>query len=814
MKKIFAILTAFGLCAGSAFGQGTGKITGSVASGSKPVEAATIALLNVEDSSLIKQIPSSKTGAFTVEGLATGKYILRVTAVGYATKYSNVELTAENLSSNLAEIELAKANKALTEVVVTAKKPMIEQKPGKTIVNVDASPSNAGISALDLLEKSPGISVDKDGNVNLRGKSGVMILIDGKPSYLSSADLVNMLRNMQSNNIDQIEIMTNPPARYDAAGNSGIINIKTKKNTTRGTNGNASVTYSQGIYGRSNNNISLNHRNNKVNIFTSYGFSRYEGFNDLRITRKFLEADKKTVAGTADQISKPHWFGYNHNAKVGVDYNLSKKDVLGVVVNGNFSNGKEDPFSTSNVRDAEGRIIYSLRSENDNAYTFANISSNINYKHTFDSSGKEITADVDHVYYNKKNNTLLTTRTFDAHGNQNAAPVALKGIFPSDINIYSFKSDYVHPFSKTMKLEAGVKTSIVKTDNKVDYTRNQGSSQWFADDRSNHFLYDENINAAYLTLTRNMKKWNVIAGLRLENTIAKGTQVKTDSSFERNYTNLFPNLGIGYEASIKHQFNLSYSRRINRPDYDDLNPFTFFLDSLTYGQGNPYLQPQLSNNFEFTHSFNRFLTTTLNYSQTNNVITQLLKQDTERKITYQTRENVSMMRQYGLTVMVNKPVTKWWNTNVFVNVFNNHYTGFYQADPIDIQFTSLQTNINNNFTFKNGWSAELSGFYRSKSVDGLLVAREMYAVNMGVSKQVLKKKGTVRLVVRDIFYTQIFSGYARYSDVDVDLSSRRDSRQVSLGFTYRFGKTNFAPAKRKSGGASDEQNRVKGGGNG
>jgi iron complex outermembrane receptor protein len=812
MKKIFTLLTAVGLMSFAGHAQLTsGKVTGNVISSNKPVDAATINLLKATDSSIIKAAVSS-SGKFSFENIPGGKYLIAITAVGFSKQYTpSFQLNEQNPTQQIAAIQLTAVQKALREVTVSAKRPFIEQRAGKTLINVEASPTNSGLNALEVLEKSPGVSVDKDGNISLRGKQGVMILVDGKPTYLSGADLAALLKNMQSNNLDQIEIMTNPPAKYDAAGNSGIINIKTKKNTVRGMNGSISNTYTQGLYGRTNNSFTLNYRNNKLNVFGGYGFNYYEGYNSLLIDRRFYDANKNIV-GSADQASRPHFKGYNNNIKAGLDYNFSKKDVAGFVVNSNFNNGKEDPSGLSYIRNAAGEVLYSLRSSNDNSSTFSNISTNFNYKHTFDSTGKEISADADYVHYKKSSHTLMTTETFDGAGFKNSHDVKLRGEIPSDINIFSVKVDYVHPISKTLKVEAGAKSSYVNSDNMVAYTRDNGTG-WKADDRSNHFKYQENINAGYVSVSKSWKKWNLDAGLRVENTNAKGKQFSNDSSFKRDYTNVFPNIGLSYEASRKHQFNFSYSRRIDRPDYDDLNPFVFFLDSLTYGKGNPYLQPQFTNKLEFSHTYGKFLTTSINYAQTDDVITQLLKQDTEKKITYQTRENVNKMRQVGMTVAFNAPITKWWNTNIYVNIFNNHYTGLYQSDPIDIQFTSFATNINNSFSFGKGWGAEVGGFYRSKGADGLLVANPMYLVNAGVSKQVLNKKGTIRLSVRDIFFTQRFSGYARYSDVDVNLSSTRDSRQVSASFVYRFGKTNIAPARRRTGGAGDEQNRIKGGGN-
>jgi outer membrane receptor protein involved in Fe transport len=601
--------------------------------------------------------------------------------------------------------------------------------------------------------------------------------------------------------------MTNPPAKYDAAGNSGIINIKTKKGLVRGMNGNANAGYNQGKYPRFNGGVNLNYRNNKLNIFGGYNGGKYEGFNNLDINRNMYD-NNGVLARKIDQFSRPYFNGQYHNFKLGTDYYFSKKDVAGVVVNYGFNNNDEAPYSYTNIRDAQGNIQSKLWTFSENNRKSKNLTTNFNYKHTFDSTGREITTDIDYLRYDNRSNSLLTTESRDHNDVKVGEDALLRGVIPSLINIYSGKVDYVHPFRSGWKMEAGLKSSYVETDNQVTYLRNSGAD-WVVDSRSNHFVYKENINAAYAIFSRSFKQWELNMGLRLENTVARGHQLSNDSVFRRNYTNLFPNLGLSYKASDNHQWNFSYSRRLTRPDYDDLNPFIFFLDSLTYGQGNPYLQPQFTHNFELGHTFKRFLTTTLNYTQTNDIITELLKQNTEKNETYQTRENFSTMRQYGIAVMANIPVAKWWNSNIYVNAFHNRYEGLYQNDPVKLNFTSMMLNVNNSFNLGKGWNAELSGWYRSRGLEGILVAYSMGAVNAGISKQVLQKKGTVKLGIRDIFFTQQFSGYARYSDVDVDIHSRRDSRQFNITFTYRFGKSNIKPERRRSSSASDEASRVK-----
>lgn len=367
MKKIIPILLlVFSTLSVSGFAQSIkGKINGTVTDGNtKTIESANITLLRAKDSSLVKISTSDKAGSYSFENIAAGKYLVSISAVAHQTVYSDiVEVTANNTSVTLKTIRLVPKSKTLGVVTVTAKRPLIEQRPGMTVLNVEASPTNAGLNALELLEKSPGVSVDNDGNISLKGKQGVMILLDGKPTYMSPTDLAAFLKNMQSSNLDQIEIMTNPPAKYDAAGNSGIINIKTKKGNIKGMNGTANIGYNQGYYSRFNGGANLNYRNNKLNLFGGLNGGTYENYNKLSIDRKFYASDHKTLAGTGDQLSQTHFKGNYESVKAGLDYYFSKKDVAGFVVNGNFGTHKEDPNSNSNVSDESANILYKLKSQ-------------------------------------------------------------------------------------------------------------------------------------------------------------------------------------------------------------------------------------------------------------------------------------------------------------------------------------------------------------------------------------------------------------------------------------------------------------------
>jgi iron complex outermembrane receptor protein len=791
------------------------RIIGTVTGNQKALESATITLLRAKDSSVAKIIVSDQTGKFEFENIPEGKYLVAVSAVGYQAFYSAVEVLPNAFDITLKTIALAAGIESMAGVVVIAKRAPIEVRAGKTVVNVEASPTNAGLNVLEILEKSPGVSVDNDGNVSLKGKSGVLILIDGRQTYLSGTQLAALLKSIQASGLDQIEIMTNPPAKYDASGNAGVINIKTKKGTLKGMNGNLSLTYNQGYYPKYFAGANFNYRNDRLNVFGSYDAGHWENLAIQTIDRNFYA--NSVFSGSSDQVSNRHNINNWQNLKLGLDYNLTKKDVAGIVVTGNLNPWNSQQNGFSNLRDADGSINTVLVTDAYNGNNTKNINSNFNYKHRFDSTGTELTVDLDQGYYKSDGTNLLNTTIYDPGHAQRGNTILLEGNLPSVIRVYTAKTDYVHPFSQHLKLEAGLKTSFVHTDNDVLYQRNTGTGWTVDKQRTNHFLYQENVNAAYAILTTSIKKWEFTGGLRAENTNASGTQRQNDSSFHRHYTNLFPNAGAVYTISEKNQLSFAYSRRIRRPDYGDLNPFIFFLDSLTYGQGNPYLQPEFSNRVEIGHTYNKFLSTTISFTQTSDIITQILKQNTEKQSTFQTKENFSQLQQFGLSVSINRQLVKWWNLNVYASAFNNHYKGLYDDGtgniPVQISMTNVEGNLTNSFTFAGTWAAELSGWFNSNPSEGLLIANPMGAVNLAFSKQVLKKKATFKVGLRDIFNSSNFSGYSRYANVDLHVANdgRKDNRQFTLSFTYKFGKNTIAPERRHSGGASEEQNRVKSG---
>ena len=815
MKKLMGLLlTILGMITMSFAQQRNGKLTGQVIDGSsKIIEAATISLLRAKDSSVAKISVADKQGKFVFELVADGKYMVSITAIGHAKAFSETfEINESKSLVELKTIELVPEPKSLSAVTVVSKKPLIEQKIDRTIVNVEAAVTNVGASALEVLEKLPGVSIDKDGNISLKGKQGVQIYVDGRPSYLSGTDLANLLRSMNSNQLETIEIMTNPPAKYEAAGNSGIINIKTKKNKQFGYSGSVTAGYGQGVYPKTNESLNFNYRKNKINLFTTLSYNYRKNFNDLDISRKFIEHDTKLVTSLFDQKSYIRESGETYNAKLGLDFYATKKTTFGIVLSGFDNPGSFNNHSDVNISNAANILQSITRANTNNERKWKNFGTNLNFRHVFDSTGKEITADIDYLGYRSKNNQGLVNAYYGTDGLPNAKADTLLGNLPQDINIYSAKIDYTHPLKKGAKFEAGIKTSYVKTDNNAVYDSLINNNRVRDIGRSNHFIYEENVNAAYVNFSKQFnKKLSGQLGLRVENTNAKGNQVITNRKFKRNYTQLFPTVYLQYNASEKNTFGINYGRRIERPDYEDLNPFILFLDRYTFQQGNPNLQPQFAHNIELTHTYKGFLTTTLNYTKTTDIIQEVLEQNTTKSETFIKKSNIANQRQYGISVAAGFPVTKWWSANVYGNVFNNRFDGIVNGDKVTVEATTGQFNVSNQFKFNKGWAAEVSGFYTTPLIWGVFKIKGFGMMNVGVSKQVLKGKGSVRLNVRDVLLTNIANGSSRYSNIDAAFRQTRDSKVANISFTYRFSKGKVGQ-KRKTGGAGDESSRVKIGG--
>ncbi|RYZ30003.1 MAG: TonB-dependent receptor, partial [Chitinophagaceae bacterium] len=680
----------------------------------------------------------------------------------------------------------------------------------RTVVNVDASVTNQGASAMEVLEKSPGIIVDKDGNISLKGKDGVMVMIDGRPAQLGGADLANHLRNLNASQLDQIEIMTNPPAKYDAAGNAGIINIKTKKIKTAGFNGSLSLGYTQGRYPKTNEGFNFNYRQGKFNLFANISHGYRKNFETMTIKRNILQNSTREVQNYFDQTSRLIIDGNGYNNRVGVDYLASKNTSFGIAINQSLSDGVRLNRNQTNIANAAKDLQSITKAVVENRNDTKNYGVNFNFRTQFDSGGKELTAEADYVTYDAANTQFMENSYYTANNIILAKADSLQGNLPQGVKIYSGRLDYYHPLKEGAKFEAGVKSSLIKTDNNAVYDSLQYGQSIRDTRRSNHFLYEENINAAYLNLAGPLsKKLNAQLGLRLENTNMKGKQLTTGEQFNRQYTQVFPTAFLQYTINEKNNLGLNYGRRISRPGYSSLNPFIRFIDRYTYSVGNPDLIPQTSHNIELSHSYKNKITTTFNYSNTTDIIQGVIEQKGQEA--YSKPSNIASMSQFGLAVSINNNLAKWWTNNLNINVFRNNYTGVIDNTPIDFAATRLMINGTQQFKLSKTLTGELNGGYRSAGLEGVYRIQSMGTLAAGFSQQLFNNKGSIRLTVRDIFYTMKAKATINYGNVDARLSEVRETRVVSIGFSYRFSKGKIpAQKKRAAGSANEEQDRIGG----
>lgn len=804
------------------FAQNAPAVTGQInQSGNKPAEFATVTLLKAKDSSLVKGAIADINGKYEFDQVKQGRYLIAAVAVGMTKNYSPV-FEAGNGKVQAPAVILETASKTLKGVDVTARRPFIEQKADKMVVNVESSITAAGGNAMEALEKSPNVTVDKDGNISMKGKSGVIIMIDGMPTNMSSQDVAELLRSMPATNLDQIELITNPSAKYDAAGNAGIINLKLKKNTNYGTNGSISAGVAQGVLPRWDGNLNLNHRAARFNVFGSYNYSHREQQQTLGVFRRNVTGEQTQVF---DQTSRfPNRSDYNAG-RIGADYFISKGHTIGVIADLAMNNRNTPSTATTLI--GNGRQVDSIL--NTNTYDggrWKRGAYNINYRGILDSTGKELNIDLDYARNSDRQSSNIYSLTRDGLGKARLGADTVRNNQPSSIDIKTAKIDYVHPLKNQAKLEAGVKVSFVTTDNDARFDSLRHGNWILDENRSNHFIYKENINAAYINFSKQYKKLFVQLGLRGEQTHITGnsTSVKAEQANviknDSSYFNLFPSMALTYKLNKDNSLGFTYSRRIQRPSYEDLNPFEGYIDRYTKEAGNPYLRPQYSNNLEVTYTFKEMLSASFGYSHTKDMMTKILEADVDKatgdtSIIRYKYMNVAKADNFNLGMSLPIPITKWWMSFTTLTGTYAKYGTVVNNNQVNLSSFGFVGRTQHTFTITKNTSAELVYLYVSPQIanEGLFRMKSLSSLDLGLQQKVLKGKGTLKVNVTDLLGTKYFRGTfdnaGRYTSVE----SRWDARQVRVAFNYRFGNSNVKAARSRQTGLEDEQSRVKKAGN-
>ncbi|MBC8054686.1 MAG: TonB-dependent receptor [Sphingobacteriaceae bacterium] len=782
----------------------TKSISGKVSDEqNKALDFANVALLKAKDSALVKSAITDAFGAYSFEISQTEDFLIAVQAVGYKKGFSQV-ISSGPSSISVPLIVLIRDSKKLNEIIITAQKPFVERRADKLIVNVEGSAVAVGNTALDVLKKAPGVSLDKDDNISMNGKNSVLVMVDGKPTYMSNADLANMLRGMQSSQIETIELITNPSAKYDAAGQGGIINIKTKRNKNMGFNGSVNLGSGYGKTSKYNGSSNLNFRKGKVNVFGSYNYSNNGNVNSFELDRKV--SDKGFVTNF-NQDNGWNSRRNNNGYKAGIDVFLKKNTTIGLLINGYNNWVDEKSNSGTMIFNQPAKVDSAINVNGRNKQYYANNAFNINFKTNLDTSGKELSIDADYSKYNGKMNEFRDSYYLNFN---NSTPVEyINNLAPAKIEIKSAKLDYAQPLSKSLKFETGWKSSWVTTDNDLRFSTLNGTV-WSPDkNRSNHFIYKENINAAYINLNKTFKNTSIQMGLRGEHTNSNGNSVTINREVKRDYIELFPSVSLSQKLGKDHQLGASYSRRIDRPNYANLNPFIFLLDKYTFQQGNPLLNPQFTNSSQVSYTYKGSTTATLSYSKTTNVMTQITEQNDITRETFVMERNLDNQTIYSFNIYAPLKVSKWWNVNNNAQVFNMGFTADVLGDRLKASQTVFQINTDNQFTITKTLGAELSAWYMSPLQYGIFKIRNSPFLNAGLKKSFDNKKLNLKLGINDIFNSMRNRGSTKFSNMDFNFNNKWESQVVNLSISYRFGSNDVKPERRRSTGLESEANRMK-----
>jgi iron complex outermembrane receptor protein len=792
----------------NAIAQTGSTIKGKISDNSgKALQSVTVSLLKSTDSSLVKADVTDANGAFEMVYGKEGKYLLSYMMIGFERTYSSAFEIKSGQGFDAGSITLQPAANKLQDVTVTSRKPMIEIKADKTVFNVENSINATGSNALELLQKSPGIQVDNNENISMKGKTGVRIYVDGKMTQLGSQDLAAYLKSINSNDVEAIEMISNPSARYDASGNAGIINIRLKKNKRYGTNGSVNMGLVQGVTPKGNGSVSLNYRDKKVNLFSNVGanIGRYENTLDLyRVQRDSIYDQKSTNWSNNKSV----------NAKLGADLFLNSKNTLGFLVTTNFSDNDWTSESNTNISyNPTKQFVKKLVALNTIPGSRTNMNSNINYRYA-DTSGKEINFDADYGLFRGTGRSYQPNNYLDNTGNM-LSQVINRNFTPTDIDIYTAKIDVDQPKWKG-KLGYGAKFSYVKTKNTFDFFNDINGVPVKILSRSNSFTYKENVNAAYVNYQRQFSpKWSLQTGLRMEQTNSEGVLtradgiIQSDNTVKRSYLDFFPSAALTWTVDQKNTLNLTFSRRIDRPTYQDLNPFENKLDELTYEKGNAFLRPQYTNTVELSHTFKYMLNTTIGYSHVKDFATQTT--DTTNNATYVQQRNLATQRILSFSIGSPLPIAKWWNG--YANVWYNYqmFKGKIGANEIKTEIPMFGAYMQHTFTLGKGYNAELSGWFSGPNVWGATWrTKSLGGLDLGFQKQILKKQGTLKLSVTDIFFTNPWTATSNFGGLFINGRGQNESRTVRLAFSWRFGNNQVKAARQRQTGLESEAKRIKG----
>lgn len=773
-----------------------------------PVPFANVILYSEVDSSLVKAGITTEIGLYQLKKIPKGSYFLEFSSLGYANlKISSIELKLDqklDLGTNILKPSLEE----LDEATVTASRPIISVKADRTIFNVEGTVNSVGFDVISLLRKAPAVMVDNNNNISILGRTGVLVYIDGRRLPLTGDDLNNYLLNISSEQIDRLDIITNPDVSYDAEGNAGIIDIRLKKDKNLGINGTLKTTYGQGRYASYNVIGSGNYRDKKLNVFTTVGISENIRFNESRYDN-YQNGLRLLETNNFKRNSQ------DFNFRLGTDFFLVQNHTLGVLINGNQgTNDQSTPSKTQISNQNSPYQIDSLLVVNGTSNA-KNARQTYNLNYLFENeNGKRLNIDLDYGKYHNESERFQPNQYFNNENELLLEEVSQINA-PTEIDIHTFKTDFEDKFWSG-KLGIGSKFSRISTHNTYLFFDKSNSIFQRNNNRSRLFNYTENVFANYLNYSKAIsEKWNFSLGLRVEKTNAKGVLKAFVAELDEplvklDYLNWFPSLGLTWQARADNNYSFNYGRRINRPNYFLLNPFTDQITQLSFGKGNPFLRPEIVNNFEIGYSHTSNYNFKIFYSRTKDKIISLVGPDeNDPRATFSTFENLGKQTVFGFNSNISLPVNRWLKTYFnFSASYIDNQANFGDDAIIDLQIFSYKIYSQNSFKLVNGYNADISGYYNGPNVfGGNFRMKPIWSMDVGLQRKFLNENLNIRLVATDIFYTNNFEGVAEFDGLTYFGNGRRDSRRVSINLSYNFGNQNLK-SRNRNNGLENEQKRI------
>jgi outer membrane receptor protein involved in Fe transport len=756
------------------------------------LDAATITLKQND-----KQISSAfaDMGSFTVNYHDAGTYVVVASLVGYESVQVTVQLPIDSVI-----MVMQPDSKQLKEVIVSYKKPLIERKVDRVTFNVENSILASGGSAWEALTKAPGVQVNSSNGLTANRKN-VQVYMDGKPLNLSGDELSAYLQGLPSDLVSQIEVFSNPPAKFGAEGAS-IINIITKKAKKQGFNATLNSAFTQGVYSNYNGSATFNYRKDRLNIYGSYGYTHRHTFQDHD---GFIDYGDSYWSSPNRNIYQSD----NYNYRLGADYQLSSNQVLGFLVTESNRTGAAKGHTLTRVTDRQMVLDSTLNTANTSSSSGNQYAYNVNYNLKLDSGKRSLNIDMDYSPYQSRSGAYADNVSFLPDGQQTANLFHIYTPSSQHINIYSVKADYSYRLFNKLELTSGIKYSSTESRNNFDYYNRDGEALTAVPDNANHFIYSEKTAAAYTSVSGTFDKWTLQGGLRGEYTRTRGYSITLDSLNQRNYFKLFPTAFIQYKINDNNELQLNYAYRIERPEYNRLNPAKRFSSPYNVYVGNPALQPAFIQNVELSYTYQQAYNITAYYSATHDIFTNINVQDNQTKIYYGTQANLGLSVNAGIRLSAAFHPSAWWDMNVLAEAFKLQEKSAYLSSSYDYHRISYNATWRQSFTIdaKTALKAEISGMLNGPGLQGIYRDNHNYEVDAGVKSNVLHGLGTIRLAANDIFNTD--SKYIRidYLDQHSGFFHHIESRNISVSLAYRFGQ-NVAASRSRSTASEEERKRA------